>query len=967
MTSNLLEKLVGKVKILVLGALKISPSNTEIFQNEVFLGMRKIFVENKKKQEKHSPVLKNNSKGNKGLKCESHPRSKDKTNPQRGDHVESVAEQFTSKREIENKLMIIESFLRPTFFLTKWVEKTINSDATRLYRDLVLFYKNIIDYEDYLGFYKRFKAFYQGILQFDKESINHTSWVEAYENFKEFLPFTLKKILFYNIHSASEGKVKALNYIYSLNMMKRGCGALLAEQIIISVTDTLKLLTMDPEPISVRSRYFLKMAASIIFKRRKINLEQDLHPPTKKSTYEYTRCTGGGYQILGNDEYISGDLPRCQNEYHDLLDDHQSTNLARVTLSVEANKIRFLTIQGVKHQCSAIAVQHAMLQDWKDSGYSTMANDFDEKFNRAVNSGLVFKYDYSVDYSAATDGLKPNVTEILINEVCKIYKLDSKDTNIVKEIVSPRDLTLDGMLIVNYNQPDEEYLIEKIKQNFRWQDDQGMTLRQSNGQLMGGPLSFPLLCVANFATFLELEYAASYHRIVFNYFCRTDKKKKKKQPKSSQRVIRDILISIHKDNLETKKDCLLHFLLINGDDAYAPLQSINEVQDHKKISDSYGLKINEKSIICPFKTCRQLNSVVYYGSKRINYLNLSIYCDNNIKNVGSLTSDNFSDLADTFNWNSDIQLGFLNKHMGRIVPDKNLKDMWLSKDLGGLGLKCLCPENVSDQDNWNIRKRYYNLYLTEELTAPLEKIYKNTFISVSKEIEKTIADKAVVIESKLALLEAKIYNQKLDILLRILPIEVVRLVRKFAGAKPNKEHVRVKDLKKEHAILLRSFSRLLDKAQERINNTIVESEFCGAMATKLIAYMIQSKKILNFRLSDLSYDSHTFHFFQERFEPFSSFFGESKISSIIYKMERISELHDLLLNKFYSLWKFTSITACKMLNSSYEDLFSMFFPMHDETVILRNDYPEIHTDLSLFEKESYYLVLDEEWFSKNTF
>jgi len=94
MTSNLLEKLVGKVKILVLGALKISPSNTEIFQNEVFLGMRKIFVENKKKQVTYSPASKNN-KGKRESNYDSHPRSKDKTDSRKGESVASVASQLS--------------------------------------------------------------------------------------------------------------------------------------------------------------------------------------------------------------------------------------------------------------------------------------------------------------------------------------------------------------------------------------------------------------------------------------------------------------------------------------------------------------------------------------------------------------------------------------------------------------------------------------------------------------------------------------------------------------------------------------------------------------------------------------------------------------------------------------------------------------------------------------------------------
>jgi hypothetical protein len=76
----------------------------------------------------------------------------------------------------------------------------------------------------------------------------------------------------------------------------------------------------------------------------------------------------------------------------------------------------------------------------------------------------------SIDYSAATDKIHPFLSEVCVKELCTLFQYSDTDTHLICEsLLHGRILTGDGYV------------------------------RQTWGQLMGHPLSFPILCIINAA------------------------------------------------------------------------------------------------------------------------------------------------------------------------------------------------------------------------------------------------------------------------------------------------------------------------------------------------------------------------------------------------------------------------------------------------------------------------------------
>jgi hypothetical protein len=113
----------------------------------------------------------------------------------------------------------------------------------------------------------------------------------------------------------------------------------------------------------------------------------------------------------------------------------------------------------------------------------------------------------SGDYSAATDNLNVNVTAAIVEYICeRIYSRSGRMQGLaflIRQIITSL-MTDDSLLLYEDGNPGnlpksaEPLLIDAIKRSNRY------SIRR-NGQLMGCILSFPILCIANYASHLLYE------------------------------------------------------------------------------------------------------------------------------------------------------------------------------------------------------------------------------------------------------------------------------------------------------------------------------------------------------------------------------------------------------------------------------------------------------------------------------
>jgi hypothetical protein len=685
---------------------------------------------------------------------------------------------------LKNRVKIIESIIRPVIFLTNWAPTTINSRGCTFFSENIFkIYSNVFDGDDtvgYLAFFKEYKEFYSYIIQYHPSSVSFVHFQKYTLGFiNKYFTYSLAKVFKDNFHDARKHlRVRSLQFLSSINMSKRGCNILLPEQITRSVVDTIQLLATEPKRLLNKSDFFIRLSSRLIFKKRDaIDLMKNVEPPTKKATYETKTVDGGGYSFLDSTDLFPVDQKSFSEKLYS--EENESAPYARIALLLEANKVRFLTIQGTEHQTKAIVIKNLMNEDWGNSRYSTQSEDWLLRFNRYDEiKNTNFKFNHSIDYSAATDGMNPRISRVIQEEIAKIYNLSDIDKQTIQGVIGHRMLDLNKIVLTNHPDPEQSKKIvknirklvateavEKQVRGYMSNDFYNPKLHQgvvqNNGQLMGNPLSFPMLCVANLATFLETEFGHQFEKDIENFA--TIHGSNLSFPLSEDNELYSAFATqylqkyikrvhqLHKRETYNK----LNYLCINGDDAYLPVEDLEYVSRHKSVSDSYGLMVNQKSITSDLhKGIKQMNSVVFIKDKRIDYLNLSIFCNNNIKNLGSLTKDNFADCVKTFDWNPRVQEDFIYKWVHKICPAVSMNKLWVSKDLGGLGLYWLKPDNLSRKDIFNIIS---NLHLKNNLNRKFappkdeqgEMIHESEFcLSLAKKIlAKALQDKKIIVDN----------------------------------------------------------------------------------------------------------------------------------------------------------------------------------------------------------------------------
>jgi len=490
--------------------------------------------------------------------------------------------------------------------------------------------------------------------------------------------------------------------------MKKGFAELTKAQMRESIVSTTEKLVVEPIPLSYPKiqNYYLELAMDQVFRKPENFSMEDIVPPSSKSTLEFSQTVGGGRRILKeltemvrNPKEVDFD---CFEEFSNWLmlnptrkkgqtqSQIMKANSARIALLVEANKVRYLTVQSTFYQTFCRPLQNYMLREWKDCSYSTMNKDWKEDFKS------VYEYNKrhnllhaSADYSDATNLLKPEATKRVIFSLLNRLGL-SGESYFFKRIVEtlqPRHLNLTKMMFVNHPTKEDgqeltRELIDVLEETF------GEFALQKSGQLMGNPLSFVILCVINLATMIQ----AKLEDFLSDHY--------PKRPSGAQVY-----------------EFLKGTLLINGDDLFTGFETEASFNRFIQISGSYGLKVNLKTILG--RTHGQMNNVMITDKGEVNYLNLGLYFNNNIKNFKPVELEQISELAQNFEYDLDIEVGFIRDTLSRLNR-KIPRRMWtVSKAFGGLGVRDTRVNQgfiLSRHTKYRLLKKYTKTYLKQPLT-----------------------------------------------------------------------------------------------------------------------------------------------------------------------------------------------------------------------------------------------------------
>jgi len=303
--------------------------------------------------------------------------------------------------------------------------------------------------------------------------------------------------------AARSGNKRALSLFYSLLQSKRTWYAL-SDEKKEKALKTHEQLLCDREPTrpSSISVWGLKRAVDMIIPRGTKFLPGS-SLPTFGAGIGAKRKDGGCHSATtwvnkGFDPYFpKGPLPPRANADAQLLSLIQTQKLcsewslhidsyvafprAEVQIIPEPGKFRIITKGEPVLYTAVRPFQHFMLDQWKKLGFGTMSETWEEDLVSSFQKCPLGESEYLVsgDYEAATDRLERWVTKVIYDRV--LSNIDWGDYHFAAEM---RDMVMHSLLPHVLIYPDGHSRIQK------------------NGQLMGHPLSFPALCIANLATFL---------------------------------------------------------------------------------------------------------------------------------------------------------------------------------------------------------------------------------------------------------------------------------------------------------------------------------------------------------------------------------------------------------------------------------------------------------------------------------
>lgn len=331
-----------------------------------------------------------------------------------------------------------------------------------------------------------------------------------------FLGFLHKLIRDCVLH-AQAGNPKSRRFLASYLLSKRGWPELCAKKRLETVADHQKYLSAEPARVCEELLEEIRKAAKAVFR----NTTLKKLSPSRNASYLHSRKQGGAWSEVVLDtpnpptwteevplktvhkafegmrvhQGVVGGLPSADGEkvrpsirdynlsvlhwrnelwssLESKMDRRLEYRLVRAQVIPEPGKFRMITAGDGTQYTWLQPLQGALLGNWAVTSFSTMKPDWEEEVaGWTAPDGWVWN---SGDYKAATDQLNMRSTTEAFSEVSRIFDLPPDF-----------DSGLDGVE-VEYSAKDAG-------------PDLPRSIWQSNGQLMGHPLSFPLLCVINLA------------------------------------------------------------------------------------------------------------------------------------------------------------------------------------------------------------------------------------------------------------------------------------------------------------------------------------------------------------------------------------------------------------------------------------------------------------------------------------
>jgi hypothetical protein len=486
----------------------------------------------------------------------------------------------------------------------------------------------------------------------------------------------LRKLVKRVIFRAQNGNAKAISIAASFLLLKKGWPELSNVKKLESIKDHQAYLSTPVEPISLELKMCVEKTTQQVLGGALPNIYTKMNP-SHNASYAASRKRGGAYSEVVEEDYIppasrpypslgarnaSGRTARpslrailgsisdwkhkvlrnVRDQWRTLIpriDPAPSIgarnrpahpNIVRVQCLPEPGKFRNITAGPALLYTTLQGLQGVLLTKWKAQRYSTMNHGWEEQIEKwVIPSGWLWN---SGDYKAATDQLNSSSSRAAEQKILSLAGLEGLYTGLLDALIEyPKDLLSEGMSQLVY---------------------------QKNGQLMGHPLSFPILCIVNLSGLkLALQIGA-------------------------------------KLGIITREDAtfILHHTKINGDDILFPCPP-PFVPTWERTAAELGLKLSiGKSYSSSFFA--MVNNVMFRmgprGGKRIGYVNQSLILNYKIKSGDR--EDSPMEIGHAFNSmleHCPVSRPFLSDMIAnrRLEPTYGYQpNFFVSTKLGGLGI-----------------------------------------------------------------------------------------------------------------------------------------------------------------------------------------------------------------------------------------------------------------------------------------
>jgi hypothetical protein len=298
-----------------------------------------------------------------------------------------------------------------------------------------------------------------------------------------FGPF-LNRILKRHCTYMSFGKKDSATFIRSIYESKR-CWLKCSSSIENSAMEKHKNIMLTPKYTPIEAEKWLLKAVDLVIPPG-TKLQRSLCVPTFSACYELSKQRGGnhantslGFDLNLDEKHLIDQCSAMQEQYC-LSNSVSCENNVVYQALPEPGKFRIIT-KGPSHLYTALrGLQGFLLKQWKKLPFSTMVDYVEDRIIfRMTEDGLKDDGDLFIsgDYSSATDAMNLDATLTVIKRI--IENLGLSDTVLGMEAIR-------SFRGANIHYPD------------------GSVVKQVRGQLMGHPLSFPLLCIINLSTYMRL-------------------------------------------------------------------------------------------------------------------------------------------------------------------------------------------------------------------------------------------------------------------------------------------------------------------------------------------------------------------------------------------------------------------------------------------------------------------------------